>query len=121
MVVPAGRIGWSPRSWHARPLPSDARTGRWAMAETIVGTNGDDRIVPSHTVPGQPFPSIGGDTIRGRDGDDWLDGGAGDDDLYGGAGDDILFVDDAADAVHEDAGQGVDRVLARASYTLSGG
>lgn len=67
--------------------------------------------------------SISGDAqdnrLEGGDSDDLLNGGAGVDTLIGGSGNDIYFVDDAADAIVEAAGEGNDRVLATAaSYTL---
>lgn len=61
----------------------------------------------------------GKDTLRGGAGDDTLNGGAGADSLYGGAGDDSYYVDDAADKVHETAGQGHDSVYSSASWKAS--
>ncbi len=47
-----------------------------------------------------------------------LDGGAGADVLIGGAGDDIYVVDNAADTLTEQAGEGVDTVRASISWVL---
>ncbi|HEX2827746.1 MAG TPA: calcium-binding protein, partial [Burkholderiales bacterium] len=55
--------------------------------------------------------------LTGAAGNDTLDGAAGADTLAGGAGDDLYIVD-AADAVVEGAGAGVDSVRAAVSYTL---
>lgn len=48
-----------------------------------------------------------------------LDGGAGADTLRGGRGNDIYIVESQGDAVAENAGEGVDTVLASVSYSLS--
>ena len=61
----------------------------------------------------------GNDYLVGYDGNDHLRGGTGADNLRGGTGNDTYYVDDAADAVFEDAGQGDDLVLASVSYTLA--
>jgi Ca2+-binding RTX toxin-like protein len=55
--------------------------------------------------------------IQGRDGSDVLFGGAGVDTLRGGVGDDTYHVDDPADVVTEDPGEGSDTIRASISYT----
>jgi Ca2+-binding RTX toxin-like protein len=57
--------------------------------------------------------------IYGNFGSNLLDGGTGADLMVGGTGDDVFFVDDAADAVLESAGEGADAVLASAHFGLS--
>lgn len=57
--------------------------------------------------------------IIGNAGANRLDGGTGADTLVGGAGNDIYVVDNVGDIVSEAAGQGVDRVEASISYTLT--
>jgi trimeric autotransporter adhesin len=57
--------------------------------------------------------------ITGTAGNNLIDGGAGVDAMAGGAGDDTYVVDDSADAVAENTGEGTDSVLASASYVLS--
>ncbi len=69
---------------------------------TIIGTAGADTLTPGFvSVPGQPFPDAGADSLSGLGGDDLLDGaegadtldgGAGANTLRGGEGDDLLFV-----------------------------
>ena len=57
--------------------------------------------------------------VTGNGLDNMLDGGAGADRLVGGLGNDTYVVDSALDEVVELAGEGVDTVLARASYSLA--
>ena len=52
-------------------------------------------------------------------GNNLLDGGAGADAMSGGAGNDIYFVDNAGDAVIENAGEGTDTVFSTAHFALS--
>ncbi len=56
--------------------------------------------------------------LTGYSGNDTLDGGAGIDTLIGGIGDDYYVVDNSADVITENAGEGIDSVSASVSYTL---
>jgi Ca2+-binding RTX toxin-like protein len=58
-------------------------------------------------------------TITGNGGNNLIDGGAGADVMIGGVGSDTYFVDNSADSVVENAGQGSDTVLTTAIFTLS--
>ncbi|HEV7265729.1 MAG TPA: hypothetical protein VGN83_12525 [Falsiroseomonas sp.] len=58
---------------------------------TIIGSTGNDIISPDSTsLPGQPLPGDGPDSIFGTAGEDNILGGGGADTLEGGAGNDGL-------------------------------
>lgn len=57
-------------------------------------------------------------TLVGMAGNDELNGGLGADTLIGGLGDDGYFVDNSADVVRENAGEGFDTVVSTADYVL---
>jgi Ca2+-binding RTX toxin-like protein len=61
------------------------------------------------------------DTLDGADGNDVLDGGNGVDTLTGGIGDDTFVLDNVADKVIENVGEGVDRVIAGFNIDLNTG
>lgn len=89
--------------WMAWPGPEP----RWpalgfehAWLSDIIGTPGDD-------------------SLTGSEGDDRIDGRKGADTMVGGAGNDLYIVDNIGDVVRELAGEGVDSVEARVSYTLA--
>ncbi|MDP1734100.1 MAG: calcium-binding protein, partial [Sulfuritalea sp.] len=58
-------------------------------------------------------------TLTGGAGNDTLNGAGGADSLIGGEGDDIYIVDNAGDAVVENAGEGIDQVNASVTHTLA--
>jgi Ca2+-binding RTX toxin-like protein len=62
--------------------------------------------------------AAGNDTLAGGGGADSLDGGTGADSMAGGAGDEIYVVDEAGDAIAEEAGGGADTVFAAVDWTL---
>ena len=57
--------------------------------------------------------------LYGNSGNNLLDGDAGADVMVGGAGNDAYFVDNVADAVFENAGEGIDTVFSTAHFRLS--
>ena len=59
------------------------------------------------------------DVIYGGDGNDFLDGNLGADYLVGGLGNDTYVVDDLADVVVENPGEGIDTIQSSVSWTLS--
>lgn len=56
----------------------------------VMGTASDDIITPTTTIPGQPMPGTGNDTVKAADGNDLIAGGAGNDFLQGEIGNDTL-------------------------------
>jgi serralysin len=58
-------------------------------------------------------------TIYGNSGNNLLDGGGAADILVGGLGNDVYFVDNSADAVVENPGEGSDAVFSTANFSLS--
>src|SRR5262249_34966733 len=77
----------------------------------INGTTGNDALKGG----------TGSDTLVGGAGNDTLTGGAAADTMIGGTGNDIYYVDNPADAVTENAGEGTDTVFASVSYALAAG
>jgi 2',3'-cyclic-nucleotide 2'-phosphodiesterase (5'-nucleotidase family) len=75
----------------------------------IEGLGGNDRL----------YGEGGGDQLLGGAGNDRMYGGAGNDQMAGGAGSDVYYVEDVGDVVLERAKEGIDRVFASVSYTLS--
>ncbi len=70
-----------------------------ALDNYLMGTEGNNRLI-------------------GGEGNDILDGQAGADMMWGGKGDDLYVVDNPADQVCENPGEGTDSVLSYVSYQL---
>jgi Ca2+-binding RTX toxin-like protein len=67
------------------------------------------------------YGGAGDDTLIGGEGNDFLVGDPGDDTMIGGIGNDRYHVEEAGDVVIEYGGQGIDEVVASASWTLPAG
>ncbi|MFC7499570.1 calcium-binding protein [Enterovirga sp. GCM10030262] len=88
------------------------------FADKIIGNEGDNRLNGAES--NDRIVALGGtDVLLGGIGDDYLDGGEGSDRMVGGGGDDLYRVDDATDIIQERDGEGVDRVIATADYSIS--
>ena len=80
--------------------------------------NALDNILVGNTGNNGLFGLGGNDSLTGNQGNDLLDGGTGADGMAGNAGDDTYVVDNAGDAVTENADEGNDTVQANITYTL---
>lgn len=80
--------------------------------------NSDANVLTGNAAANRLYGYGSNDRLNGGAGNDLLIGGAGADIMYGGAGHDIFYVDNAGDAAHENAGEGVDRVISSVSHTL---
>lgn len=76
--------------------------------DNLSGNQGNDRL----------YGGVGDDSLMGGPGNDFLDGGSGADTMNGGTSDDIYIVDNLGDIVTENAGEGIDTVESRVTYTL---
>ncbi|MDP5279189.1 hypothetical protein Q9Q95_09660 [Sphingomonas sp. DG1-23] len=100
-------IGWSVERLVLLAGAADG-TGSWE-ANMLTGNGGANRLSGME----------GNDQLFGLGGNDLLDGGMGADQMTGGAGDDIYVVDDLADLIFENAGEGIDTVRTGfQTYTL---
>jgi Ca2+-binding RTX toxin-like protein len=85
-----------------------------AGAQVSTGDASGDLLAGFENLTGSAFA----DTLIGDGGSNRLDGLGGADTMTGGAGDDVYGVDNAADTINENPGEGTDAVMARASYAL---
>lgn len=93
---------------------------------TGAASNGDaagDVLVSVEDIDGSALADIltgnaSANRLAGGGGNDVLDGGTGADTLLGGAGDDFLYVDYSGDVATENAGEGMDTVVASIAWTL---
>ena len=84
----------------------------------VFGASVQDQMTGTSQADGL-FGLASNDTIYGYDGDDLIDGGIGADTMIGGLGNDVYIVDNSADAVTENANEGIDTVQTSVSVTLS--
>lgn len=85
---------------------------------------GSDTLIGVENIEGSAFAdkltgNAGVNILTGNAGNDLLDGGAGADILVGGVNNDTYMVDNVADQVIENAGEGTDTVKSSVTYGLS--
>lgn len=98
--------GFDPISGYGNAL-NNVITGNFS-ANSLYGSDGNDTLEGSWS----------DDTLDGGAGADTLDGGPDADAMTGGTGDDIYIVDNAADTVNENVGEGVDSVQSGVTFAL---
>ncbi|NNU57211.1 M10 family metallopeptidase, partial [Rhizobium indigoferae] len=115
-------LGGGPNSGYARGNIFNALLYHGNLAsliENVQAGSGNDTIV-GNDANNTLWGNAGNDSLAGGIGNDTLIGGAGLDTMSGGVGDDVYIVDNANDAVIENANGGTDTVqTALASYTMS--
>ncbi|TAY69455.1 M10 family metallopeptidase, partial [Rhizobium leguminosarum] len=89
-----------------------------SLIENVKAGSGNDTIT-GNEADNTLWGNAGNDSLAGDSGNDTLDGGAGIDKMSGGVGNDVYIVDNANDAVIENANEGTDTVRTTGSYTLS--
>jgi len=91
-------------------------TAATALSTGTIALNINAAVAPNAlTIVG----NAGRNQLVGTAFDDVLNGGGGADDLQGGGGNDNYLVDNAADAITELAGRGIDRVQSSVSFRLA--
>ena len=126
---------WAPDITVTGSRPFDVRGGdannvidaSGAGSVVLRGGAGDDELMGGDE-PDRIYGGLGNDRLYGNHGNDVLisnDGHPFDDFdtdiLYGGLGDDLYRVDGEDDEVHEQAGEGIDRVQVCNNFTLATG
>lgn len=91
-------------------LPINVETLTLTGTAAINGTGNGD----ANTIIG----NVAANTLMGGGGNDRLDGGVGADAMHGGTGNDTYIVDNAADKIMENAGEGIDVVQTSLGWTL---
>ncbi|MBX5151857.1 rhizobiocin [Rhizobium lentis] len=114
-------LGGGPNNGYARgnifnALLHEGNTA--SLIENVKAGSGNDSIT-GNEADNALWGNAGNDTLNGDSGNDTLDGGAGIDKMSGGVGNDVYIVDNASDAVIENANEGTDTVRTTLSYTLS--
>ena len=98
----------------------------WNVETLVLSTGGvtaygnsDANHLVGNVSDNQLFGYAGDDILVGGAGNDVLYGGTGNDTLQGGSGNDTYYVDSPADIIQENVGEGIDKIFAWVSYTLS--
>jgi Ca2+-binding RTX toxin-like protein len=103
----------------------EAAGGGTDLVFSFVSFHAGGQYIENVTLVGAANTNVVGNSLNniliGNSGNNTLNGAAGADQMSGGAGNDIYYVNNTGDQIFENAGEGYDKVLTTATFTLAAG